>query len=161
MAIWTNIFSGTNCVLSSSSIAYGTRSPNKLWLWQWRRVTKKSQLNYCPRGRSSSHMVKQNHRQHVSFHQVLHKQGSGQTVLGQQEEELMAKQAFWQSWLGALKFGTEKQTQHEQNLEIQTELRFLLHQSASRAIFGNFLIVADRKWQLIFLFVQTRIEPNC
>jgi hypothetical protein len=30
------------------------------------------------------------------------KQGSGQTVFGQQEEELMAKQAIGQSRLGAL-----------------------------------------------------------
>ncbi len=119
------------------------------------------------RGRRSSHLGKQNHQQHFSFHQISRKQGNGQPVLGQQEEELMAKQALQQRWLGALRLGTEKQTRHVQNLEIQTELGLLWHQSASRDIWEHHcltrdvLIAADRKRQLIFFFVQTRTEPNC
>ncbi len=49
----------------------------------------------------------------------------------------MAKQAVQRSRLGASRSGTEKQTQHVQNLEIQTELGLLWNQSPSRAIFGK------------------------
>jgi hypothetical protein len=64
-------------------------------------------------------------------------QGSGQTVFGQQEEELMAKQAIRQSRLGALRSGAVNQTRHVQNQEIQTELGLLRNQSPSSAIYGN------------------------
>ncbi len=98
------------------------------------------------RGRSSSYLGKQNHQTDIS-HSIRFHLGSGQTVLRQQEEELMAKQAIRQSWLGALRFGTEKQTRHVKILEIQTELGFLRHQSASRAIFGK-LIAGQKMSQL-------------
>jgi hypothetical protein len=47
---------------------------------------------------------KQNHRRHFPYHQISSKQGGGKEVLGQQEKEPVAKQTFWQSWLGASGF---------------------------------------------------------